>query len=223
MPTTAPTALTTVSRGTLARDVCTQLRTAIIRGQFAQGEKLSEPQLSTQLGVSRAPIREALIELDREGLVVFDERGKTRVRTLSPQDFRDLLLLRIAIEPMATRLAADVWTDDDTALAEENLRQAEAAKGLVEFSLIDIAFHDIVMQAARRPMIYGAWRGIRSLLEMELVLLHRDKKGLATDVRAGTFRSHRALLKLLVAHRADEAEQSQIESLRSWEKCLPDF
>jgi DNA-binding GntR family transcriptional regulator len=199
------------------------LRTAIIRGQFTQGEKLSEPQLATQLGVSRAPIREALIELDREGLVVFDERGKTRVRTLAPQDFRDLLLLRIAIEPVATRLAAEAWTKEDTTLAEENLRLAEETSNLIEFSLLDIAFHDIVMQAARRPMIYGAWRGIRSLLEMELVLLHRDRKGPATDVRTGTFRSHRSLLKLLIAHRADEAERSQIDSLRSWEKCLPDF
>ena len=70
-------------RRNLAHEIVVQLRGAIISGKLQPGEALAEPVLAKQFGSSRAPIREALIELEREGLVQFEITGRTRVRTLT--------------------------------------------------------------------------------------------------------------------------------------------
>ncbi len=70
------------SRRTLAHDIALQLRRDIISGSFKPGQALAEAVLAGRFGVSRAPVREAMIELERSGLVQFGTTGRTRVRTL---------------------------------------------------------------------------------------------------------------------------------------------
>jgi DNA-binding transcriptional regulator PaaX len=65
-------------------------------GNLQPGEALAEPVLAKQFGSSRAPIREALIELEREGLVQFEATGRTRVRTLTEKDFDEIMEARVA-------------------------------------------------------------------------------------------------------------------------------
>ena len=86
-----PASFASTPRRNLAREVLLSLRKEIISGKLQPGTPLSEPVLSRRFSFSRAPIREALIELEREGLVQFETTGRTRVRTLAEKDFDEIV------------------------------------------------------------------------------------------------------------------------------------
>ena len=67
-------------RRTIGDDVLDTLRKSIIAGAFASGDHIAEGTLAQQLGVSRAPVREAMMQLEREGLLVFNKRGAALVK-----------------------------------------------------------------------------------------------------------------------------------------------
>ncbi len=91
------------------------LREAIIAGQFPQGSKLVERDVAQLLGTSRAPARDALLALEREGLVV--ARGYARhVVELKGRDIHDLYVVRRTLEPLAVRLASQ---NQDEAIATQ--------------------------------------------------------------------------------------------------------
>jgi DNA-binding GntR family transcriptional regulator len=70
------------------------LRKAILSGAFAGGDHLVESRLAAQLGVSRAPVREAMFQLEREGLLQFDEGGAALVKELKRADMEEIFALR---------------------------------------------------------------------------------------------------------------------------------
>ena len=72
---------------TLGDGVARRLREEIISGNLLPGAMLAEIPTAERLGVSRVPVREALLVLERDGLLVFDERGRCRVRTLTARRF----------------------------------------------------------------------------------------------------------------------------------------
>ena len=87
-----------------------RLRSKIVSGHFPQGSALAEPVLAEHFHTSRAPVREALIALEREGLVTFEKTGRTRVRTIGAKDLREIMEARAALESMAASLANRNWT-----------------------------------------------------------------------------------------------------------------
>ena len=94
------------SAGTLTAQVAEQLRRQIVEGVLRPGARLRETHLSKELGVSRVPVREALRELMREGLVlVLPQRGAV-VREMSGDDVEELFDVRVVLEVLAARPAA---------------------------------------------------------------------------------------------------------------------
>lgn len=87
------------------------IRASIIDGRIGAGEKLREPVLSKQLGVSRTPLREALLQLDSEGFVEMTPRRGAVVRPLSHQDAAETYEVKGALEALAARLACERITD----------------------------------------------------------------------------------------------------------------
>src|SRR5262245_56805154 len=98
-PTSASTLpLTPAVKRSLADDVVDRLRDAIFRGRFKPGEPLREEQLAAMLDVSRGPVREALVQLEREGLVLVRRHRGATVARLSRGDLEDVYSLRLALE-----------------------------------------------------------------------------------------------------------------------------
>ena len=94
-------------RRSIAEEVASRLRHAIVEGDFRLGEVLSERQLAEKLNVSKTPVREALAQLRLEGLVnIYPQRGVT-VFTLSAREIRDICELRFALEEAALRYALE--------------------------------------------------------------------------------------------------------------------
>lgn len=109
-----PSDLPAFDVGTLAAElaplrekIAAMIRASIIDGRIGAGEKLREPVLSRQLGVSRTPLREALLQLDSEGFVEMTPRRGAVVRPLSRQDAAETYEVKGALEALAARLACE--------------------------------------------------------------------------------------------------------------------
>ncbi len=206
-------------RRNLARDVLLALRADIISGKLPPGEALAEPVLARQFGSSRAPVREALIELEREGLVQFEPTGRTKVRTLTERDFAEIQEARVALESMAARRAAALWTPRDTRFLKENIARQEQASTLADLSRLDVELHAYVMSLAGNQRLLALWQSIRWQFEMCLASTHRLQQTLACRPRQITVRSHRKLLEGLASGNPETAAERMtfhIESSMEW-------
>ena len=90
----------------LREAVYTALRKAILTGEIAPGERLTEMKLGDMLGTSRTPIREALRKLEMEGLVKIIPRSGARVAPITESDLRDVLEVRRSLDSLSARLAS---------------------------------------------------------------------------------------------------------------------
>ena len=218
MPHPVPTPVP-AQRRNLAREVLLALRAEIISGKLQPGDPLAEPVLAKQFGSSRAPVREALIELEREGLVQFESTGRTKVRTLTERDFTEIREARIALESMAARRAAALWTPKDTRFIEENIARQEQASTLAELSRLDVELHAYVMRLAANRRLLALWQSIRWQFEMCLASTHRLQQNLAFKPRQITVNSHRHLLAALASGNPETAAQKMsfhIENSMEW-------
>jgi DNA-binding GntR family transcriptional regulator len=188
-----------VRRPSLADDVTTQLRQAIVSGHVAPGSSLSEPTLAAQLGVSRGPVREALIALEREGIVQFDDGGRTRVRRLEPRDFEEIFSLRSALEVLAGRLACRAWNATLAVRLQASLEQFRRTKTLGELSRLDVDMHELIVRASQHERLISAWLVLRPQLEMWLTHTFQLQVKLHHEPREGCVQSHRELIQALAS------------------------
>jgi DNA-binding GntR family transcriptional regulator len=93
--------------------IAQMVRESIIDGKIRPGERLAEPDLASRLGVSRTPLREALLQLDSEGFVVVTPRRGAVVSELSIDDARETYIVKGALESLAARLACENITDEE--------------------------------------------------------------------------------------------------------------
>lgn len=212
-----PASSASAPRRNLAREVVLSLRQEIISGKLQPGAPLSEPVLSRQFAFSRAPIREALIELEREGLVQFETTGRTRVRTLAESDFDEIVEARVALESMGARRASARWAAKDSAWIEKNIAAEAKASTLPELSRLDIELHEYVMRRCANQRLLALWQSIRWQFEMCLAMTHRSQQKLAFKPRSITVDSHRRLLAALASGKPEVAAQTMsahiVESL----------
>src|SRR3954451_14400347 len=108
-----PRPLSPTVKRSLADDVVDRLRDAIFHGSFKPGEALREEQLAAMLDVSRGPVREALVQLEREGLVLVRRHRGATVARLSRGDLEEVYSLRLALERLAIQRAARLATERD--------------------------------------------------------------------------------------------------------------
>jgi DNA-binding GntR family transcriptional regulator len=217
----ADLALTPIRRSTsLTQDVIERLRKAILNGELEEGTSLPEALTATKLGVSRVPVREALVELERQGLVEFDRNGRACVRIFTPEDGAEIISLRAALQRMAARLAAEKLTDTDVAGLEEILARARATEDLTAFSALDTAFHDEIVVIARHKRLSRLWTDVRSQFELWLARIHRRRERTLHDVRQATLKSHLEMIEVLKT-RKPEVAADLMERHCSW-KGFPD-
>jgi DNA-binding GntR family transcriptional regulator len=192
------------------------LRAEIISGKLAPGEPLAEIALADRFQTSRAPVREALIELEREGLIQFGATGRTRVRTLTPKDFDEIMETRVALESMGARRAAAHWTDEDTAWVEANLAAQAQASTLTELSGLDVEMHCYILQRGGNGRLLGLWQSVRWQFEMGLASSHRLQQKLSFDARGLTVESHRRLLAAIASRKPEAAARAMATHIEEW-------
>ena len=149
------------------------IREAILCGQLRPGQHLVESDLAEQMGISRAPIREALRQLETEGLVVSLPHRGTFVTQLSVQDVWEIYTLRAAVEGLAARLMAQNATAEEIAHLEESVAQMEQSAQAGDLELLarqDMAFHEYLCRAAHHNRLLDAWLSmnaqIRTMIDL---------------------------------------------------------
>lgn len=194
----------------LADEVADRIRDAVFDGIYAPGSQLRELELAEALGVSRGPVREALLKLEREGLVRSEWHRGATVTALSDVDVDELDSLRAALEQLAVGLVVDRAPEEDLAAVDAVVGRMERAADEHEMVRCDLDFHDAVYAAAGHRRLREAWQAIRS--QVHLFLLTRigvdtdgylagipaEHRRLADALRA---RDREAALELFAAHR----------------------
>jgi len=150
--------------GSRGQQVIEILRTAIISGRFEPGDRLIESALSAQLGTSRGPVREALRQLENEGLVMsFPYRGAVVVGVSDEEVHEVLIPIRLTLERYSFAQALGKLTEDDYAELGKQiwlLEQAGKANDLLKLAEADLGFHEIVITASGQLHTVQIWRTI---------------------------------------------------------------
>jgi DNA-binding GntR family transcriptional regulator len=176
------------------------LRHAILEGELAPGERLRAEALATRLGTSRTPIREALVMLEREGLVELQPNRGAVVKPFDPADLLDLYEVRALIEPHAARRAATRIADDDLQRLKELTRLADRA-GVNEQIALNEDFHRIIATAAESPRLTAALRGVAGIPRA-----FRTAFWASEEQREKSLFCHRELVHALHGRRPELAE-----------------
>lgn len=129
------------------------LRQAIQNGLFAEGQSLRQDEIATQFGVSRIPVREALRQLEAEGLVTFHPNRGAMVAVLSPTAAQEIGEIRIALETTALQLAIPQFTDAALDRAAAILHEIEQTTDPIRWADLNWQFHAALYESANRPRL----------------------------------------------------------------------
>ena len=145
------------------------LQQAIIEGRLAAGTRLVEADVAADLNVSKTPVREAIIRLERLGLVVSRPRRGTFVARVGPSILKEIFVARGLIEgyvaaEAAVRIAADDLSHLQTLIV---LIGEEAGRGdRTAVSMSDLDFHDTIYQVSGNTLLLQIWRGFRDQIRL---------------------------------------------------------
>ena len=135
----------------LSARVYNHIRDGILAGTFAKGDELKEKNIGDELGVSRTPVREALRQLELEGLVSIIPNKGAFVEGVSTDDIRDIYEIRALLEGLCARWAATRISDELMAAMEENITSRSfTRKGAMQRSFLSwtIGFMSCCMRPA---------------------------------------------------------------------------
>jgi len=160
----ASTTPATTKRSPRREQVVDFLREAITVGRFNDGDRLIEERIASELSTSRGPVREALRQLEHEGLVVsYPYRGAV-VLGVSEEEIQQVLIpIRLTLERFSfTKALAQMRDADFAELAKEVWSMAEGARDgeLLRIVEADIRFHEFVLSRSGQPHTTQVWRSI---------------------------------------------------------------
>lgn len=164
------------AKRSLADEIVDRLREAIYNGQLAPNEHLREEVLASFLGLSRGPIREALAQLEREGLVIRQPNRWATVARLSLQDLEEVYSLRLALEQLAVKEAISKpdpqYFDQMQGVVDEMAACLERGITTQEAARLDIRFHELIYEASHHKRLLNVWSTLRP--QIHIFLLSRN-------------------------------------------------
>jgi DNA-binding GntR family transcriptional regulator len=167
--------MTLVSRPTLRDQIKDALLQRILQGTYAPGERIVEIRVAREFGVSQAPVREALRELEILRLVESEPFRGARVRGVRPEEIAETYPVRAALEEVAARAAAPALAGRVQPLTDEldGMRAAAADGDLHRFVAHDVAFHRSIVVASGNRTLIDMWETLHIDLRTRLTLIQR--------------------------------------------------
>jgi DNA-binding GntR family transcriptional regulator len=184
-----------VRSNSLAVQTFAILKEAIFAGKFQPGEAVLEMHLAKSLQVSQATVREALVLLEQAGLVVKNQGRSTTVTSLTREEVRDRLSIRVALEEIACGKAAALMREADFSELEKlakTIATSIGANDCLRMTLADARFHHLIWERAAAPVLLRTLDQITTPLFAFLGVLHA--KGLH-DLQSG--KRHEAIVEAL--------------------------
>lgn len=181
------------------------LRQAILKGELKPGERLMEIALADRLGVSRTPIREALRKLELEGLVVMIPRRGAQVADITEKDLNDVLEVRIALETLAIEKACKRMNEEQIEKlwrAAKEFQETTADGNLVRLAEADVAFHEVIYQAADNVILNQVLNNLREQIYRYRVEYLKDE-----EMRNQLVKEHEMLYEAIKERDAKKAQE----------------
>jgi len=212
-----PQALNRIPIEILRARVAQEIRMAILRGDLAPGSHVKQEDLAEQLGVSREPVRQALLLLQREGLVHAQPNRRATVAPLDRQFISDVYGFREAVETTVVAMLARLPTFDGAPFRDIIARGRTAVRQGDRSALIhlDMSFHTSLYEAAGNQVIIevmrGQWSHIRRVMAM---VLNR------AAYRQKVWDEHEAIVRSICAGRVPSAIAAAGRHIRAARKML---
>lgn len=173
-----------IPRQSLTSAVADKLRDQIIRGEIVEGSQLRQDAIATRYRVSRIPVREALRQLEAEGLITIVPNRGAIVPVLAPEDVEELFTIRALLEPELLKLSIPQLTQGDFSQAETILRKFETelrSEGHVAtWGRLNWQFHSVLYSRANRPRFLSIIRNVNNSGErytrLQLYLTHGETR-----------------------------------------------
>ncbi len=148
-----------------ATDACTEyLRSALMDGQYAEGESIIIDRLASQLGVSQTPIREAVRRLEAEGFLTFIPKKGAIVRPIDQNEFEELVEIRKALEPVVLRKSIEKASQAETKAAKRELKRWKKQVDPTAILGSQWRFYSAIYTPAKQPrlleLIAANWKHI---------------------------------------------------------------
>ncbi|MBO0681436.1 GntR family transcriptional regulator [Mycolicibacterium sp. S2-37] len=175
-----------LEKTSLREQALTALRRAITTGQLQPGTHLVETELSEALQISRGTLREAMRQLQQEGLISAGSRGRLSVRHLDSKEIRDIFDVRAALESLAARALA---ARPDRGAAVEALRAAVtemerwAASNLEDRIEADLKFHRTMCTLSGNETLLHQWSSLEGSIRMSIMYAGVDRALKNMDAR----------------------------------------
>jgi DNA-binding GntR family transcriptional regulator len=189
----------------------------ILDGRLDENSRLTEEFLSTQLGISKSPIREALNRLETEGLIRIEPRKGAYLRRPSSEEVTDLYDLREALETHVVRTAK--LTPDVVAELHLSLKRQRAflkANSRTQYIEEDLHFHAALAQATGNAHLCAVLENIQN----QIWLSHRNSYDLSSAKAPGF---HESIVDSLEANDRGRAEAEMRDHIRMVKRCLLEF
>lgn len=182
-----------------------RIRENILNGVYKEHEELKEATLGEQMGVSRTPVREALRQLELEGLVEIIPNKGARVTGITKKDVEDIYQIRYLLEGLSARWATEHVTEEQLEKMEEILYLTEfhAQKGhYAQVYELDSQFHELMYEASGSKLLNNI------LSDFHMYVTRIRKISLSNSSRSkNSTEEHRAILDAIKEHDADRAEK----------------
>jgi DNA-binding GntR family transcriptional regulator len=199
-----------VAPPTLRAHVVKMLSADILAGKYRPGDRLNESQIARELNISRIPVREALSQLQEQGLVQNRERRGMFVTNIGSEEVLQISSLRIILETEALRLARLHMTPEILARLEGLMAQMETWNGtLLEAAGLDLEFHRVIWKATGNPYLERSLNGL-----MVPLFAHKTLEHVTKEIRRWRLSHHRILLDVVAGRSEDDPQEALLTHLR---------
>ena len=147
---------------TLRENVLDEIRMKILRGELVPGERIVEQELASEFGVSRGPVREALRQLEEEGLVEYARNAGCSVRQIGLEDIYEIYYMRANYEMMAVKLYGSPFPEETLMRMRQILEQMMQldCSAYREVFELDNRFHEQIMDLVPFQRLKKAWEDL---------------------------------------------------------------
>lgn len=201
-----------LDKASLREKVFRNIREAILEGEYKEGDVLRETTIAHTLNVSRTPVREAIRQLELEGLVYSIPNKETVVIGITPEDVEDIFMIRSRLEGMAARRAAERITEGELKQMKEVLELTEfymSKNDIARISTLDHQFHDLIYNATKSKVLKHVLSDFHTYLKKK----RRESLEIPGRIK-GLVEEHTAIFEALRSKDPNIAEQLVNQHIR---------
>jgi len=201
-----------ITPSTLKSHIYRRLRDAIVTGRYRPGDRLNESKIAREFGISRIPVREALMQLQEHGLVMNQERRGMFVTRLGEEDVQRINSLRVVLEAEALKLCRLKISKTDAARLTDLVNQMDAWTERTEMdaAALDLEFHRTLWAAAGNPYLTKTLDSLVTSL-----FAHKALEYVSADLKRWSLHHHRALLDVALGNSNIEPEAAIVIHMRT--------